>query len=74
MEDLFSKYKGREQEERDAKEIHGLMDSLGSSKEGFRRILGLKRRFMSGKQYHHVLSAWAKDLDAIFEACEKELR
>ena len=74
MEDLFTKYKQREQEERDGKEIHGFMDSLAAQKNNYRKILSLKRRFMIKGQYHHVLSAWAKDLDAIFELAEKELR
>ena len=74
MENLFNKYKQREQEDKDGKEIHGFMDSLGQSKDGFRKILSLRRRFKSGQQYHRVLNMWAKDLDAIFELCEKELR
>jgi len=73
-DNLFWERKLREQDEAKSKEIHHFMDSLGESKDGYKKILSLKRHFQQGKQYHHVLKTWQRDLDAIFDLAERYLK
>ncbi|MFA5024145.1 MAG: hypothetical protein WC523_04275 [Patescibacteria group bacterium] len=71
---LFWKYKLEEQNEMNHSEKHRISESLGDFKEGYIKILSLKRRFMQGDQYHHVLNTWKKELDAIFDLAERQLK
>jgi len=73
-DNLFWERKLNEQDEEKSKEIHHLMDSLGQAKDGYKKILSLKKHFQQGGQYHHVLKTWKIDLDAIFNLAERHLR
>lgn len=74
MEDLFQKYKTFEQCELKDREISLLRKSLAESKEDYRKIFYLRRRFMQNGKYHHVLQTWQKEFDAIFNLAERHLK
>jgi len=74
MENLFQQYKTREQIGLLEKEIGLLRQSLADFQKDYKKILALKRHFMSGGQYHNVLQTWRINLDAIFNLAERHMK